>query len=54
VITVASVARNDQDPARSSSNRAKIDALSKRGMHSHSTEPSRLTSAAPCRSDTSA
>ena len=46
--------RTDQWPACSPSSRPKTDGLSKRGKHNQSIEPSRLTSAAPCRSDRSA
>ena len=47
-------ARTDQWPACSPSSRAKTDGLSKRGKHSQSIEPSRLTGAALCRSDSKA
>ena len=51
---MASRARSDQEPACSPSSRAKIDGLSKRGKHNQSIDPSRLTSAALCRSDSRA
>src|SRR5215469_129684 len=44
----------DQWPAWSSSSRAKTDGPSKRGKHSQSTEPARLTSAAERQSDSKA
>src|SRR3989440_7554933 len=44
----------DQCPACSSSSRAKTDGPSKRGKHSQSTEPARLTSAAERQSDSKA
>ena len=46
VTPVAPSARTDQWPASSPRSRAKTDGLSKRGKHSQSIDPSRLTSAA--------
>ena len=41
-------------PASSSSSRPSTEGLSKRGKHSQSTDPARLTRAAQCRSESSA
>ena len=54
VTSYAPAGRIAQWPASASSSRAKIDGESNRGKHSQSTEPSLLTSAAECRSDSSA
>ncbi len=54
VTELAFGARSNQCPADSPSSRPKIDGLSKRGKHNQSIEPSRLTSAALCRSESNA
>ncbi len=54
VTWVALVAPIDQWPASSPRRRPRIEGLSKRGKHNQSIDPSRLTSAALCRSERSA
>lgn len=54
VVVTCPTGRTDQCPAVSSSSRANTLGLSNRGKHSQSTEPSRLTSAAECRSESRA
>ena len=53
LVRASPVGRRLKWPASASSSAANTEGLSNRGRHSQSTLPSRLTSAAPCRSDSS-